>query len=609
MSRISDRLSAFGAFRVDPANLLLLRDGLAVPLPPKAFQVLLVLLERIGDVVEKDELLTRVWPEGFVEENNVAQAVRAIRAALDDGQRPYRYVETIPGRGYRLSRRAAAGADASAGAGTGLGSGSAEWLDAAPAIEAATDDARAPLIVRPFRWLGEDAGGEADVIAPGLTDAMFTRLANEPRLRPVLASSSGLIGGFSGGLGGGLTGALAGSLVGGQAPRALALQGSLQHAAGRLRVSVQLVNVADNVATWGATFDEPFTNPLDLQDVLSARIAAAVMARLAPDARVESTRLRFDDRAYLAYQKGRYLLGRRTRGALLDAIQHFTQALETGGNPGPAQVGLAEAYTLLGEFDYMSAPQALAKARAAAQEALALGLRGEPYTSLAEARFYCDWDSPGAEREYRRAIALEPRYATAHHWYGWYLVTQRRFDDGFEELQVAHELDPLSLIITTDLGWALMCAEDYDRAVEHLQHAASLDPTFFFAPYYLGLAYSLQGKYEDAIRELHKAELIEDNPQVGAQLGFAYGVIGRPDIARERLRWLEARARYEYVSPYLMALIHAGIDDQEHALGWFTRAVGERSASLLWPGTKLIRPQLRSTPGIDRLLESSGFPS
>lgn len=596
MFRNSDPQRAFGAFRVDPSNGLLLRDGSAVPLPPKAFQVLLVLLERMGEVVEKDELLTRIWPEGFVEENNVAQAIRAIRAALGDHQRPYRCVETIPGRGYRLSRYEAAAPEPAA----------------APAVLTGVDaarDERTPLLVGPFRWLGAGGEGEADVFAPGLTDVIFTRLANEPRLRPVLARTrSGAADGLSG-LESPGAGSAAGSPMRTGAASMTALQGSIQRAGDRLRVSVQLVDAVDQVAHWGATFDEPFTNALDLQDVLSARIAAAVTARLVTGTRPDPPRLRFDDRAYLAYQKGRYLLGRRTRGALLDAIQQFTHALAAGANPGLAQVGLAEAYTLLGEFDYMAAPQALAKARAAAEQALAVGMRGEPYTSLAEARFYCDWDSSGAEQEYRRAIALEPRYATAHHWYGWYLVTQRRFDDGFEELQCAHELDPLSLIITTDLGWALMCAEDYDRAVEHLRHAASLDPTFFFAPYYLGLAYSLQGKYEEAIREFHKAELIEDNPQVVAQVGFAYGVLGRPEIARERLRWLEARGRHEYVSPYLIALIHAGIDDQENALGWFARAVGERSASLLWPGTKLIRSQLRATPRIDRLLESSGFPS
>ncbi|MPZ18287.1 MAG: tetratricopeptide repeat protein [Luteitalea sp.] len=153
-----------------------------------------------------------------------------------------------------------------------------------------------------------------------------------------------------------------------------------------------------------------------------------------------------------------------------------------------------------------------------------------------------------------------------------------------------------------------MSADEYHRAVPQLQHAASMDPTFFFAPYYLGLAYSLQGRYEAAIGEFRKAEQIEPNAQVAGQLGFLYGVTGRRNQAVARLRRLEARSQKDYVSPYLISLVHAGLDEQDLALGWFARAIRERSASLLWPGAKLISRHLRVGTRLARLLDASGIP-
>lgn len=274
-----------------------------------------------------------------------------------------------------------------------------------------------------------------------------------------------------------------------------------------------------------------------------------------------------------------------------------------------ACVSLAETHALLGEYDYLPVGTSLPEARTAATRALAMGARGEAYVSLAEAKLYCDWDLPGAEKEYHRAMALEPRYATTHHWYGWYLVTRGRYTEGLAALRHAHSLDPQSLIVTVDLGWALMCAEDYDRAIEHLRYAGSMDPTFFLAPYSLAVAYILQLRYEDALTELRHAERIENNAQVVAHMGFVMGALGRQAEARDRLAELRRRSKREYVSPYLISLVHAGLGEAPQALTWLTRAVQERSASLLWPGVKVIRAHIGPMPGVDRLLGDSGFPS
>jgi DNA-binding winged helix-turn-helix (wHTH) protein/tetratricopeptide (TPR) repeat protein len=564
----------FGAFRLDPANDLLLRDGAVVALPPKAVRVLQVLVQRRGEVVEKEALLADVWPDGDIEENNVAQAICAIRTALGDRRRPHRAVQTIAGRGYRfVLPSVATGPARPSPTAPREPARSAAPLTAAPLTAIR-------LAVRAFRFLGTGTDRGDEGWATALTEAVFTRLAGDPRVRPVMAPHDASI----------------------------AVQASVQRGSDRLRVSVQLIDLADGVALWGEIFDAQLTDPLDAQDELTQRIVSGVITRVAPRTATGVTPSRLGDRAYLAYLKGRFLLGRRTRAALFEAVRVFSGIAQEPSLAGLAHVGLAEAYTLLGEYDYVPAQQALATARIAAQKALAMGLGGQAHTSLAEARLYCDWDPAGAEREYQRAIALEPQYVTAHHWYGWYLVTQGRFDEGLSELQCAHELDPLSLAVATDLGWALMCAEEYDGAIEHLRHAADMDPTFFLAPYYLGLTHGLQGDAEAAIRELQNAEAIEDNPQVVGQLGFAYASVGRMDQAKRRLRRLEARSPREYVSPYLIALLHAGLEDQDCAFGWFTRAVSERSASLLWPGTKQLQSRFGAGSRLDRLLSDSGLP-
>lgn len=555
---------AFGPFVADLEARLLLHGGAVKPLAPRAFRLLTVLLERAGEVVPKDDLFAEVWPEQFVEENNLAQAIRSIRRALDDTGRPSRYLQTVAGRGYRF-----------------MPSAPVTYAPHGPLLPH-----RPPpptlIIVGHFEWIGTPDRMFSGLLGPGLESATLTRLANEPVVSVRrLCNEHPLPDG------------------------AVVLEGSIRRVDDCIRIDVRLVN-ADGVVKWGQSFDGCPSGVLAAEDFFSTRIARAVSESVGSGS--TNGRGPFDDTTYFAYLRARYLLGRRTRAALLEAVELFTQAVSSERLTALAWLGLAEAYALLGEYDYMPVRASLQEARAAATQALATGARGEAYTALAEAKLYCDWDLPGAEEDYGRALALEPRYATTHHWYGWYLVTRGRFDEGLAALHNAHSLDPHSLIVTSDLGWGLMCAGQFERSFEHLTHAKLMDRTFFLAPYYLAIGFIMRREYEAALEELREAAEIERNAQVVAYMGFALAMIGRADDAREHLRELQKMARSEYVSPYLISLVHAGLGEPSRALHWLAKAVNERAASLMWPGVDVLRSQVVPTAELDRLLGRSGFP-
>jgi len=298
--------------------------------------------------------------------------------------------------------------------------------------------------------------------------------------------------------------------------------------------------------------------------------------------------------AYRLYISGRYHWNQRTEAGLRKAAEYFTRAIETDPAYARAYSGLADSYTTLGYLSHLPPKDVFPKADDAARKALQLDATlTEPHTSLAYVKLYYDWDWTEAEAAFRRAITLNPNYATAHHWYAIYLTAMGRFEEARAAIGRAQALDPTSLIINTDLGFVLYYSRQYDAAVKQLQMVIEMNPGFALAHFWLGRAYQEKAMYEEAITEFRRAEtVLQGWPVVTAAIGYVEGVSARTHEALETLGKLERLAKERYVTPYGVALLHTGLGEKDRALVWLDRALADRSHWMVW---------LKLDPRLDRL--------
>jgi tetratricopeptide (TPR) repeat protein len=314
--------------------------------------------------------------------------------------------------------------------------------------------------------------------------------------------------------------------------------------------------------------------------------------------------------AYQLYLKGRFYWNKRTGEALKKSIEYFNQAIERDPSYALAYSGLADAYVVLPGNSATSPQEAYPKAKVAAKRALELDDQlAEAHASLAHALFLYDWNFSEADKEYRRAMALNPNYPTAHHWYGdVYLVRMARFEEAITEVKRAQELDPLSQIINADVGDTYFIARQYDQAIEQLHKTVEMDQNFYVAHWYLGIAYEMKGSFQEAIAELLKARQLNDNPRVLALLGHVYAASGDREGALRTLDQLKQIAQQRYVSGFSFALIYAGLGEKDQAFQWLEKSYQDRAQEL----TRLrVDPQvdsLRADPRFAGLVRRVGLP-
>jgi tetratricopeptide (TPR) repeat protein len=311
--------------------------------------------------------------------------------------------------------------------------------------------------------------------------------------------------------------------------------------------------------------------------------------------------------AYEAYLKGRYFWNKRTADGLKKAIDYFNQAIEKDPNYAQAYTGLADSYALSGDWEYgvLAPKEAFPRAKAAATKALELdNTLGEAHTSLAFSLDLFDWDWASAEREFRRAIELDPGYATAHHWYAWHLSEMGRNSEAIAEMRKAENLDPLSLIISADVAEILLVAHSYDQAIEQSRKTIDMDPNFAVAHYELGQALVQKHMYKEAIAELQKAiELSGGSTTCTSNLAFAYAASGRRKEAEKILSDLKNRSKQNASE---IALMYVGLNEKDEAMAWLEKAYEERFNPSI-----LLRPAfdpLRSDPRFQNLVRRIGLP-
>jgi eukaryotic-like serine/threonine-protein kinase len=433
--------------------------------------------------------------------------------------------------------------------------------------------AQRSVAVLPFKPLAASAP-EDDYIGLALAEALITELGafKTMTVRPLSASSR---------IGTERDPVEAGRQLGAD----LVVDGAIQRTADRLRVNVSLVRVADRVAVWTDRFDAPWTDVFRVQDAVAEQVARALAAALSGEGRERVARRRTDDvAAYEAYLKGRYFWNMRTTDGLQKALSYFQQAIDRDKAYAPAYAGLADTYAMLGSMPYavMPASEASSKAKAAARQALALDdSLAEAHVSLAFVTYAFDWDWRAGERGFKRAIALDPTYTTAHIWYALYLGQVGRVDEAVAEAQRSWELEPLSLIGTYSVGLAHYFARRYDAAAEYARKALEIDANFPSGRRLLGQVYAAQGRSAEALEEFVRLNANgRENWLHLALLAQAYGRAGEPAKARAILGRMVDASRTRFVPGAQIAMGYVGLADRDAAFTWLERAFVERSQAL-----------------------------
>jgi TolB-like protein/Tfp pilus assembly protein PilF len=557
----------FGPFRLEPAERRLRRDGTLLPLTPKALDTLLVLVEHAGRAVGKDELMERVWPGVSIAEATLAQNIFAIRKTLGDAP----HIETVPKFGYRFVTR----------------------------VREVRQFEKIALLVLPFTNLSGDP--EQEYFSDGLTDEMIAHLG---RLNPaelgVIARTSAMK--YK------ATAKTVGE-IGRELGVSYVVEGTVRRAGGRIRVTAQLVQTADQTQVWTETYDRDFGDILVLQSDIAQAIAREIKIKLTPGALLRLAGARsVSPQAHEAYLRGRYFWNKRTEDGLQKGIAHFQNAIAHEPRYAAAYDGLSDSYLMLACRGVLPARDTFQKARQAVLRALEIdGALGEGYATLAHLRLH-DWDWAGLDNDFQRALELNPGHAFAYYWYAEYLMAMSRVDESIAMVTAAHEIDPLSPGLSAAFGMILYLGRRYDQAFGCLRSALEVDAGHFLLHLRLGLV-CLQTPMKDlAIDEMQTAVTLSGrSTETLTGLAQAYGAAGRRAEMLGIVGELEQEAGQRYVSPYNMARIGAAAGEDEQAFSWLERAYEEHNPDLIELASEPVFDRMRRDPRFAVLLRRVGW--
>lgn len=624
----------FGPFTVDLRTGELLKCGTRIKLQARPFCILAMLLENPGKVVTREEIRAHLWPDGtFVDfDNNISSAIGKLRAALGDAAAAPRYIETA-GRGYRLAvivkpvdaeheaiEAAKPSAEYESAASPSVPKTlRARWILVAaivclvsvgvliysshrprPQHSSQSAPARMMLAVLPFENLTGDPG--QDYFSDGFTEEMITQLGNlDPKQLGVIARTSiehykrSYV-----------------PLV--QVSRELGvdyvLEGSVRRSGEQVRITAQLIHTGDQTHVWAREYDRDMKNLLQVQTEIAHEIADEIQLTFhEPGLSRAGVAARFpaDQETYDLYLRGLYSWNKRTVDGLRQAIQFFEKAIAKNTSYAPAYAGLANCYALLGGYGVAPQDDFMVKAESAALRALQLDDRLAPaHAALALISESHDWDWQTAEKEFRRAIELDPNYATAHEWYAEHLGWRGRFDEAFSEIGRARQLDPLSLVVATDEASILYYSRQYDRSIARFQAVLDMQP-HFPAAHAVAFAYLQQHMLSSAAADLEKWDRPEDgvwNLMIRAYLSQHSG---RPAQAREALKQLLDTNRRHPIDPAPIIFTYISLGEYNEAFSWFEKACQEHSTALRTLKVEPFYDPLRADPRFQALLNRVGL--
>ena len=639
MTTVSRRQYEFGPFRVDTGTCQLERDGQPVALPPKAFDVLRVLIEAAGRVMTKEDLMKILWPETFVGESNLTQTIFVLRKALGETGGEPNYIVTVAGRGYRFAAKftevvaverpapteAASGvsaanelrhadgpAVATPGRWTLVSVMGVAMLGAAvvagyvhrsaAALPSTSPGARVMLAVLPFENLTGDAA--QDYFSDGLTDEMITQLG------PIDPSHFGVIARSSVERYKGSPAQIA--LIGAELGVQYVMEGAVRRNVARVRITARLIRVVDQSELWSHEYDRNLGDLLAVQSEIGRAITNSVdrtlgepgpraTGRTAPTMTPEA----YD--AYDLYLKGRDFWNKRTPHELLQAIEYFQQSIARDPGSARSYAGLADAYTMLASY-YLARPDdSMPKARTAALRALEIDDNlAEAHASLALIAETYDWDWPAAEREYRRAIALNPAYTTAHHWWAECLMFEGRFDEALAESERARQLDPLSSIVAADNGAILFFARRYDRSITQFRTVLDKAP-FFPRAYLITSAYLENGQSAEALTTADGWPDAAVSPWTLAIEARSFNRMGQHARAQRAVEKLERLNQGSTLDPAMLILAYVSVERYDDAFVQLERAYRARSISLVTMKVDPAYDPIRHDPRFVSLLHRVGL--
>ncbi len=633
-SSVPLRVMRFGPFEFQPGSGELRKHGLRIRLRGQPIEVLTSLLERPGEPVMREELQRRLWPaDTYVDfEHSLNAAMKRLRAALGDSADAPRFIETLAGRGYRfiapVSQPAEEAPQVPPPADDGKPQPEPEakaagrrprgwWMAAAVGLAVvvllAVNFARLremvrgrtspgpirSLVVLPLANLSGDP--DQDYFVEGMTDALRQHLEGVGSLRVISRTSSMHYRGNSKPLP--------------QIARELnvdaVVDGSVLRSGERVRISVELIHAGMDRHIWSNSYERDLRDVFVLQSEVARRIAEEIRVNLTPHDRARLALVRNSvPEAYRAYSNGRVLWNKRNEQDLKKAIGFFQQAIDRDPNYALAYDGLADSWLPLGWYGFLPPSEAFPRARAAITKALSLDdSMAEAHTSLAFVNMYYDHDWAGAEREFRRAIELNPNYANGHHWYGEYLSLVGRHAEAIAESQRARELDPLSNIINAWVSSRYFFARQYDKAIEEGRYAVQMDHDFGPAHLVLGHAYEQKGMLGEAIAEFEKASsLTGGGSMYAASLAHALVLAGKRAEASRMLQDLSRKAARRFISSYDVAIAGVGLGDKNKTFELLGAAVREGSPRVAFLGVDPRFAALRDDPRFSGLLRSVGLP-
>jgi TolB-like protein/DNA-binding winged helix-turn-helix (wHTH) protein len=630
------RVLRFGVFQVNLAARELRKHGVRIRLPGQPFCVLSILLERPGQVLSREEMRDKLWSsDTFVDyERSLNSAIRKLRAVLGDSQESPRYIETVPRLGYRFIAPVEeispsvepspvgplAPAPTGAAAAKIVGSPTRRWslIFGIPAIlltmaagyfmwsrirvRPPAPGGRLMLAVLPFENLTGDPA--QDYLSDGLTEEMIAQLGHlDPEHLGVIARTSVMHYKHS-------------TEQAGQIGRELGVQyvleGSLRRELDRVRVTAQLVQMKDQTRIWSRQYDRELKSLLALQGEIAQETADEIQQALGGGRKLRVTDRKLASptsyQAYDFYLKGRYFWNKRTKEGFQQAADYFQQSIANDPNYARAYAGLADTYALMSSWSLVPQNEAMPKARSAALRAVQLddGL-AEAHTSLALIAENYDYDWQTAEKEYRRAIQLDPQYATAHQWYAECLSFQGRFTEALEESERARQLDPLSLIIATDHAAILYFARQYDRAIEQFRAVIAMEPNFGRA-HMVVYAYVEKGMFPEALAETGRWRNADGSP-VWEMKAYVYGRFGKQQQAERALaRWKGGSRNASAIGAFVLLHAYIATGRKDEALALIEKSSREHSNLVTTLKVEPALDPLRGDPRFQELLRRVGPP-
>ncbi|CAN5670748.1 hypothetical protein BH24ACI1_BH24ACI1_15830 [soil metagenome] len=642
MNEPQTQIYEFGEFRLDASKRLLLRDnGESVPLTPKVFDTLLYLLQHVGKIIEKDELMRGIWTDTIVEENNLSQNISILRRILGEKRGEHRFIATIPGQGFKFvasvqvsslkfqvpssveseikqpelnnkiesennnqpetrklkhetNRNRKVFAFAALVLLIAVGAAVYFW-------QAQTKSVSSPIktvAVLPFKPLVAENRDEALEI--GMTDTLISRLGNNREIIVRPLSSVRKFGNLE------QDANSAGRELGVDA----ILDGSIQRWGEKIRVNVRLIKTADGSSLWTGIYDEKFTDIFVVQDAISNRVAAALALRLGGDEKMRLTKRYTENvEAYQLYLRGRFHVFKLTPPEVNKGISYFQQAIAIDPNYALAYVGLASAYRSLALGGEMLPTEFLPKSKAAANRAIELDdALSEAHTTLGMTIFLYDWDWNEAENQFRRALELDPNSAEAHMFYAHLLSNTGRHAEALFEIKLARELDPLFPFANALEGLFLIHAGQTDEALARLRKTSELEPNFWMPYLFASSAYIEKEMYAEAVAEAHRARKLSPVQTTAISFdGYALAKSGRRDEARVVLNELQKLSTGRFVPPYHIALVYNGLGEQDETFAWLERGFQQRDPKMTFLKVEPKWNNLRDEPRFVDLMRRMNF--